>query len=63
MNSEKLSELFLTGAFLSCAEGKLYHPSFRKGWTKLSPSSISFLAATRNLEKTQNFVTLLLITH
>ena len=49
MNSEKIVELFLDGAYLE--DYKLHHPSFRKGWRKMSSSNISFLAAEKKLRK------------
>jgi hypothetical protein len=53
MNSEKIVELFLDGAYLEmCIENdKFYHPSFRKGWRIMSSSNISFLAAKKKLHK------------
>jgi hypothetical protein len=49
MNSEKIVELFLDGAYLE--DYKFYHPSFRKGWRKMSSGDISFLAAKKKLQK------------
>jgi hypothetical protein len=49
MNSEKIVELFLDGAYLE--DCKLHHPSFRKGWRKMSSGNISFLAAKNKLQK------------
>jgi hypothetical protein len=52
MNGEKIVELMLDGAYLQVdyVEGhKFFHPSFRKGWRKLSESNISFQAALRKL--------------
>ena len=49
MNSEKIVELFLDGAYLE--DYKLHHPSFRKGWRKMSSANISFLAAENKLRK------------
>lgn len=52
MNGQKIVELMLDGAYLQVdyVEGsKFFHPSFRKGWRKLSESNISFEAALRKL--------------
>jgi hypothetical protein len=51
MNSQAILELLLDGAYLNSTEYKFYHPSFRKGWRKMSSSNISFSAAEKQLRK------------
>jgi hypothetical protein len=51
MNSQKILDLLLDGAYLNSTEYKFYHPSFRKGWRKMSSSNISFSAAETKLLK------------
>jgi hypothetical protein len=51
MNSQAILELLLDGAYLNSTEYKFYHPSFRKGWRKMSSSNISFVAAEKQLRK------------
>lgn len=51
MNSQAILELLLDGAYLNSTEYKFYHPSFRKGWRKMSSSNISFAAAESKLRK------------
>ena len=45
MNKAKIVELLRDGAYLNIAEGRFYHPSFRKGYRALQVSNISFAAA------------------
>lgn len=49
MNKETLIGLFETGAYFVVGEYRIYHPSFRKGWRKLTPGNISLSAAQRAL--------------
>lgn len=49
MNKDKIIELYKSGAFYSVADGRLYHPSFRKGYRKLTPGNISLVAAAKAL--------------
>lgn len=51
MNCQKIVELLLDGAYLEVATYRFYHPSFRKGWRKMSSSNISFCAAERKLQE------------
>jgi hypothetical protein len=51
MNSQKILELLLDGAYLNSTERKFYHPSFRKGWRTLSCNDVSFSAAQSKLRK------------
>jgi hypothetical protein len=51
MNSQTILDLLLDGAYLNSTEWKFYHPSFRKGWRKMSSSNISFSAAESKLRK------------
>ena len=44
MNKAKLIELLKDGAVFDTKEEKFYHPSFRKGWRKLTYSNISWRA-------------------
>jgi hypothetical protein len=49
MNSEKIVELLLDGAY---QEGnKFFHPTFRKGYRTISSSNISFQSAMNKLAK------------
>jgi hypothetical protein len=48
MNSQKLVELLLNGAYIT--EGKIFHPSFRKGF-RVRPESITIYAAENKLHK------------
>ena len=55
MNSQKIVELMLDGAYLQVDYqngDKFYHPSFKKGWRKLRRSNISFQAAIKKLKLT-----------
>lgn len=55
MNSQKIVELMLDGAYLQrdYQNGdKFFHPSFKKGWRKLRWSNISFQAAIKKLKLT-----------
>lgn len=45
MNGQKIYELMLDGAYLM--NWQFFHPSFKKGWRKMSPYNISFQAALR----------------
>ena len=49
MNSQKLFELFLDGAYYQ--DGKFYHSSFRKGFRTIKFSNISLSAAESKLTK------------
>ena len=49
MNKDTLIALFQDGAYFAVSEYRLYHPSFRKGWRKLTPGNISLSAAKRSL--------------
>ena len=49
MNKETIIQLFETGAYFDVREYRIYHPSFRKGWRKLTPGNISLSAAERAL--------------
>ena len=49
MNKAKIIELLLDGAYLVITESHFYHPSFRKGYRKMSSGNISFIAAKRAL--------------
>ena len=49
MNKAKIVELLRDGAYLNIAEGRFYHPSFRKGYRALQVSNISFAAAEKVL--------------
>jgi hypothetical protein len=51
MNSQKITDLLLNGAFLDIKEHKLHHASFRKGWVKMGCGNISFIAATKKIAK------------
>lgn len=51
MNSKTILALLLDGAYLNSTEYKFYHPSFRKGWRKMSSGNISFSAAESQLRK------------
>lgn len=45
MNKDKIIKLLEDGAYLDSAASKFYHPSFRKGWRKITLSNISMWAA------------------
>jgi hypothetical protein len=47
MNKTKIIELLLDNAAFDSVENKLYHPSFRKGWRKMTTSDISWQAVKR----------------
>jgi hypothetical protein len=49
MNKAKMIELFLDGAYYVVKESRLYHPSFRKGYRKVTGGDISLNAAEREL--------------
>lgn len=50
MNKAKIIELLQDGAYLNIVEGRLYHPSFIKGYRSMHCSDISFCAAKRILK-------------
>jgi hypothetical protein len=49
MNKDKIIELFKDGAVFNIRENKLYHPSFRKGFRKISSTNVSLVAAENAL--------------
>lgn len=49
MNKDKIVEFFNDGAYFNSSENKFYHPSFRKGWRKMTFTDISLIAAERVL--------------
>jgi hypothetical protein len=49
MNGQQIFELFLDGAYHQ--DGKLFHPSFRKGYRTIKFSNISLASATRKLRE------------
>lgn len=51
MNSAKLLELFLDGAYFDAGEYKFFHPSFKKGFRTMRPSNIALLSAKDKLQK------------
>ena len=53
MNGQTIYQLFLDGAYHDTSKdgGKLYHPSFRKGYRSISPGNISLASAERKLSE------------
>lgn len=49
MNGQTIFSLFLDGAYHQ--DSKLFHPSFRKGWRKVTSGNISLQAAEKMLRK------------
>jgi hypothetical protein len=49
MNKAKLIELLKDGAVFDTREQRFYHPSFRKGWRKLTYGNISWQAVLREV--------------
>lgn len=47
MNSTKILELLEDGATFDVLAEKFFHPSFRKGWVKLTDTNISWVSVTR----------------
>ena len=47
MNKTTIIELLEDGAYFCANEYKLFHPSFRKGWRKLTSNNISWVAVMR----------------
>ena len=47
MNKAKMIELLETGAYFDWRNSKFYHPSFRKGFRKISWTNISWQAVER----------------
>jgi hypothetical protein len=45
MNKDKFIELLRSGASMDVLNAKFYHPSFRKGWRKVTGGNISWQAA------------------
>jgi hypothetical protein len=45
MNKAKFIELLKDGASMDVLNDKFYHPSFRKGWRKVTSGNISWWAA------------------
>jgi hypothetical protein len=44
MNKDTIIKLLEDGAYFDALDSKFYHPSFRKGWRKMTSSNISWLA-------------------
>lgn len=53
MNSQKILELFLDGAYHH--DNKFYHHSFRKGYRTIKPSNISLISAEGKLRDMGKF--------
>ena len=53
MNAKMIIELLQDGAWFDANEYKFFHPSFRKGWRKMTDSNISFSAAFKELYHNQ----------
>jgi hypothetical protein len=53
MNSTKILELFLDGAYHQ--DDKFYHPSFRKGYRAIKCHNISLSAAISKLDKLNQY--------
>ena len=51
MNGQAIYELFLDGAYHDTGKdgGKLYHPSFRKGYRSISSGNVGLASAERKL--------------
>ena len=47
MNSTKIVELLEAGATFDAKADKFFHPSFRKGWVKLTDTNISWVSVKR----------------
>jgi hypothetical protein len=47
MNKDKLIQLLEDGAYFNTGTDQFVHPSFRKGWRKLTKSNISWQAVER----------------
>ena len=47
MNKDKIIELLKDGAYFDLLNEKFFHPSFRKGWRKMTSGNISWQAAQR----------------
>ena len=47
MNRDKIIALLEDGAFFDWKNYKFFHPSFRKGWRKMSWTDISWSAVER----------------
>ena len=47
MNKATILQLLEDGAYLNSGTSQFMHPSFRKGWRKMSSSSISWQAVER----------------
>ena len=47
MNKDKMIELLEDGASFDWVNRKFFHPSFRKGFRKISSSNISWMAVER----------------
>jgi hypothetical protein len=51
MNKDKIIGLLEDGAYFDLLADKFYHPSFRKGWVKMTSGNISWQAAERYFYK------------
>jgi hypothetical protein len=51
MNKDKIIGLLENGAYFDLLDSKFYHPSFRKGWVKMTSGNISWNAAQRYFYK------------
>jgi hypothetical protein len=47
MNKDKMIELLEDGAYFDLLDEKFFHPSFRKGWRKITSGNISWWAVKR----------------
>ena len=56
MNKDKMIELLEDGAYFDSLDDKFFHPSFRKGWRKITSSNISWQAAERYYRKSGRLV-------
>jgi hypothetical protein len=56
MNKDKMIELLEDGAYFDSLDSKFFHPSFRKGWRKITSNNISWWAVTRYYSNSRRLV-------
>ena len=56
MNKDKIIELLEDGAYFDLLEDKFFHPSFRKGWRKMTSGNISWQATERHFRNSKRLV-------
>lgn len=56
MNKDKIIALLEDGAYFDWRNEQFYHPSFRKGWRKMTGGNISWQAVERHFYRTGRLI-------